>query len=68
MEYDSTEFMNVCVDLYCQITGIDKKTLPKVQVPFIEDNMVDLGLGAETEVDPLSNTLAHQSLKKLLII
>ena len=65
MEYDNTEFMNACVDQYRQITGIDKKTLPKVQVPLIEDNMVDLGLGAESEVDPLSNTLAYQSLKEL---
>ena len=66
MEYGNTEFMNARVDQYCQITGIDKKTLPKVQVSFIEDNMVDLGLGAESEVDPLSNTLAYQSLKELL--
>ena len=66
MEYDNSEFMGACVDLYCEITGIDKKTVPKVQVPFIENNMVDLGIGAESEVDPLSNMLAYQSLKELL--
>ena len=49
IEYDMGEFMQTCVDTYCELAKCSKNKLPKAWTPFVEETGKDFFLGAESE-------------------
>ena len=40
IEWDMSDFFASCVDHYCQLTGKPKTALPKVQTPFLDEDLL----------------------------